>query len=174
MRSRLVAAAAIVCALALAAAASAHDHHGGAKVLRATFAHGKAQLVDGKKHDKISIHLRGLTPGGTYSWHIHKAASTTDPCMPTTPMVVTPYGDWTYGPLVANPHGNASAKATSATFDNRADPGPFYVDVHQADGTVVACGVLKPKHSHADKHFQPRHDTEGKGHGHGPDEGQDD
>jgi hypothetical protein len=174
MRSRLVAAAAMICTLALAAVASAHDHHGGAKVLRATFASGKAQLVDGKKHDKISIHVRGLSPDATYSWHIHKAAGGGDPCTPTAPVVVTPYGDWTYGPLVANHHGNASAKATSATFDSRADPGPFYVDVHQADGTVVACGVLTSKHSHAKEHLQPRRDTEGKGHGHGPDEGQDD
>jgi hypothetical protein len=187
MTPRLMSAiVATVGALVFAGVATAHsDHQGskGAKVYRATFATGKAQLVDGKKRNKISIHVRGLTPGATYTWHIHKAANATDdPCAPPAPVVDgTPYGDWVYGALTANAAGNASAKAKSATFDSRADPGPFYVDVHQADGTMVACGVLvakakKPhaKNSHANKDLQPRHDTEGKGHGHGPSQGQDD
>jgi hypothetical protein len=137
--------------LAFAGVAGAHGHQHGAMVYRASLATtaaphvvGKAQLVDGKKRNKISIHLRGLAPGDVYGWHVHKAANATDdPCAPTTPMVLAPYGDWVYGALTANAHGNASAKATSATFDSRADKGPFFVDVHLADGTVVACGVLK-------------------------------
>lgn len=168
---------ATVGALALAGVATAHDdHHGakGAKVYRATFATGKAQLVDGKKRNKISIHVRGLTLGQTYGWHIHKAANATDdPCAPPAPVVDgTPYGDWIYGALTANEAGSASAKGTSATFDSRADTGPFYVDVHSADGTVIACGVLKGKHKHAGKHIKPHRATEGKGHG--PGRGQDD
>jgi hypothetical protein len=159
---------ATVGALAFAGVATAHgDHHGakGAKVYRATFATGKAQLVDGKKRNKISIHVRGLTPGQTYGWHIHKAANATDdPCAPTTPMVVAPYGDWVYGALTANAKGNASAKATSATFDSRADKGPFFVDVHLADGTVVACGVLKSKwHGHAKPHKSVKGKEDGQG-----------
>ena len=158
-------------ALAFAGVASAHgDHHGakGAKVYRATFATGKAQLVDGKKRNKISIHVRGLTPGATYLWHVHKAASATDdPCNPSEPVIDgTPYGDWVYGALTANAAGNASAKGRSATFDSRADPGPFYVDVHLPDGTIVACGALSAKHKHGKKHREPRRDTEGKGQGH--------
>ena len=184
---------ATVGALAFAGVATAHDDHQGtkgAKVYRAKLVttaeadtaqlpnvKGKAQLVDGKKRNKISIHVRGLTAGQTYGWHIHKAANDTDdPCAPSAPVVVsTPYGDWVYGVLTANEAGNASAKGTSATFDSRADTGPFYVDVHLADGTVIACGVLKGKskkshgkHSHATKHLEPRDSDKGQGHGHGP------
>jgi hypothetical protein len=164
-------------ALAFAGVAGAHgDHHNakGAKVYRAALANGKAHLVDGKKHNKLTIHLRGLTPGQTYTWQLHKADGTGDPCALPQTVILAPYGDWVYGALKANAGGSASAKATSATFDSRADTGPFYVDVKKADGTVVACGVLKAKHSHASKHLEPRRDTEGKGHGHGAGHGQDD
>jgi hypothetical protein len=187
---------ATVGALALAGVATAHDDHAkGAKVYRATLVKtaaadtaqlpdvtGKAQLVDGKKNNKISIHVRGLKPGDTYTWHVHKAANATDdPCAPTTPAVTTLYGDWDYGALKANEAGNASAKATSATFDSRADTGPFFVDVHLADNTtVIACGVLKAKshakHSNSHKSVEERGNANGKDHaqgpkpGHGPDD----
>jgi hypothetical protein len=194
MTPRLISAiVATVGALAFAGVATAHgDHHGakGAKVYRAKLVKtaaadtaqlpnvtGKAQLVDGKKRNKISIHVRGLKPGETYGWHIHKAANATDdPCAPPAPVVNgTPYGDWVYGALTANEAGNASAKGTSATFDSRADKGPFYVDVHLTDGTVIACGVLKAKpkkshrkNSHASKQPEARDSDHGQGHGHGP------
>ena len=172
---------AMVGALAFAGVATAHDdHHGakGAKVYRAKLVKtaaadtaqlpnvtGKAQLVDGKKNNKISIHVRGLKPGETYGWQIHKAANATDdPCAPTSPVIVAaPYGDWAYGALVANEAGNASAKGKSATFN--ADPTKSYsVNVHVstltnglAPGTIIACGDLsaskaggksKPKKPH--------------------------
>jgi hypothetical protein len=168
--------------LAFAGVAGAHGDHHGAKVYRATLVKttaadtaqlpgviGKAQLVDGKKRNKISIHLRGLKPGETYGWHVHKAANATDdPCAPTTPVVDgTPYGDWLYGALTANEDGNASAKATSVTFDSRADQGPFYVDVHLADKTVIACGVLKGKWHGKHGHAKPHHSVKGKDQGQG-------
>jgi hypothetical protein len=192
---------ATVGALAFAGVATAHsDHHDakGAKVYRANLVKtaaadtaqlpnvkGKAQLVDGKKRNKISIHVRGLKPGETYGWQIHKAANATDdPCAPTSPVIVSaPYGDWAYGALVANEAGNASAKGKSATFSSRTDTGPFYVEVHLADNTVIACGVLKAKpkkshgkHSHAGNHPEARDSDGGKGHRHGtkPGHGQDD
>src|ERR671925_189606 len=117
---RKTVAIATVGALAFAGVATAHGDHGAksAKVYRATLVKtaaadtaqlpditGKAQLVDGKKNNKISIHVRGLKPGETYGWQIHKAASATDdPCAPTSPVIVAaPYGDWDYGgALVAN------------------------------------------------------------------------
>jgi hypothetical protein len=169
---------ATACTLAFAGVAGAHGDHHGAKVYRATLATaaaaqfpgviGKAQLVDGKKRNKISIHVRGLKAGETYGWHVHKAANATDdPCAPTTPTVVVAPGDWTYGALTANEDGNASARATSATFDSRADKGPFYVDVHLADGTVIACGVLKGKWHGKHGHAKPHKSVKGKDDGQG-------
>jgi hypothetical protein len=178
-------------ALALAATAAAKGGHHepgghGTKVYRATLVktaaadtdqlpklRGFAQLVDGKQKNKISIHVRGLKPGETYPWHIHKAKNTTDdPCAAGSAAAdPTPYGDWDYSTkkatLKANAAGNASAKALSATFDSRADTGAFYVNVHLGDGTVIACGVL-----HGNKHDQsfkltPRHkshEPEARGH----------
>jgi hypothetical protein len=176
--------------LAFAGVAGAHGDQHGAKVYRATLVKtaaadtaqlpgvtGKAQLVDGKKRNKVSVHLRGLKAGESYGWHVHKAASATDdPCAPTTPTVVAPYGDWAYGALTANAEGNASAKATSATFDSRADKGPFFVDVHLADGTVIACGVLKGKWHGRHGHAKPHDSVKGKEHGqgHNPDHGRED
>lgn len=186
MTRRLIGAgAATVAALALASVATA-DHKHGSTVYRATLAktpaadaaalpavRGKAQLVDGKKRNKISIHLRGLKPGETYPWHIHKAKnSTDDPCAPNSPAAdPTPYGDWTYRPLRANDAGNASAKGKSATFDSITNPGPYYVNVHLADGTVIACGVLKaktkPAHFKLHVEAKPAHPANSQ-HGHGP------
>jgi hypothetical protein len=193
---RKTVAIATVGALAFAGVATAHGDHGtkSAKVYRATLvktaaadtaqlpdATGKAQLVDGKKNNKISIHVRGLKPGETYPWHIHKAKNDTDdPCAPNSPAAdPTPYAGWTYGTLTANEDGNASAKGTSTTFDSRADTGPFYVNVHLADGTVIACGVLKPNKKHA-KHKlangqpTPRENKDSNGQGHEPGHGRDD
>ena len=177
----MVAAVGTALTLAFAGIAGAHGGDGGnadkggrhAKVLRAKLAHGKAQLVDGKKRNKISIHVRGLTPGTTYTWHIHKAASTSgNPCMPGAPVVTEPYGDWVYGVLKANAAGNASARGTSATFDSRSDPGPFFVDVHLSDGTVVACGVLTSRHGHDSKHAAARKpEPRGKENDEGQDKG---
>lgn len=193
MSRRLTGAVAVtVAALALAGVASAD--HKGAKVYRATLAkttaadgaqlpdvHGKAQLVDGKQHNKVSVHVRGLEPGDSYQWHLHKAKnSADDPCAPNSPAAdPTPYGDWNYHadtrPLKANDAGVANARGTSATFDTRNDPGPYYVDVRQADGTVIACGVLrtKAKKAHAKsthnlKTSPPRQSAHGEGHGHAP------
>jgi hypothetical protein len=194
MTPRLTAAiVAMVGALAFAGVAAAHnDNQGakGAKVYRATLVKtaaadtaqlpdvtGKAQLVDGKKNNKISIHVRGLKPGDTYLWHVHKAKNATDdPCALNSPAAdPNPFGDWVYGALTANEAGNASAKGTSVLFDSRTDTGPFYVNVHLADGTVIACGLLKPNHknkshgknSHAHQQIQGR-DAQGEEHAQGP------
>jgi hypothetical protein len=178
MPRRLAGAAiAMIAALALAGVAAAHNGTlKRAHVYRAWLAktpaadtaqlpdvRGNAQLVDGKKRNKISIHVRGLKPGETYLWHIHKAKNATDdPCAANSPAAdPTPYAGWNYRTLKANEAGNASSKGTSLTFDSRADPGPYYVNVHLTDGTVIACGVLKLKAKHAHGHAtpSPRHET---------------
>lgn len=98
---------------------------------------GQAQLVDGKKNNKISIHVRGVLPGATYTWHIHRqVVCVTAPCPPLD------VPGWTYGTLKANGSGEANAKGTSSTFE--AQPGATYlVDVHVSSGEVLAQGVLK-------------------------------
>ena len=123
---------------------------------------GKAQMVDGKKNNKISIHVRKLTPGVTYTWHIHKVAATVaHPCnAPSATDEGVP--GWTYRKLKANSAGNANSKAKSKTF--AADPdSKYYVDVHlpaaDGHGLVFLCGVL-----HTKQHKAPK----GKGHAKAP------
>src|SRR5690349_5333973 len=76
---------------------------------------GKAQLVDGKKRNKISLHMRDLAPGTMYLWHIHEGS-----CAATG----APVPGWTYrtqvganGTLTSNNSGNANTRGKSATFN---------------------------------------------------------
>jgi len=108
---------------------------------------GKAQLVDGKKNNKVSLHMRNLAPNTMYLWHVHVGS-----CAATGAPVV----GWTYrtqvganGTLTSNASGNANTRGRSATFN--ADPAQSYsVNVHVASptnglaaGTIIACGDLK-------------------------------
>ena len=182
-------------ALVLAAPASAHENH--AKVskarLTATAAattagipdvRGRAQLVDGRKRNKVSLHMKGLKAGETYLWHVHQATAEGDPCAAgSTIGNPAPYPGWTYRTLKARPSGNASSKGRSDTFPVAAsDTGfTYYVNVHLQDGTVIACGVLERKRGGLKKGHAKREDAKvktkddtgkPKGHGHGrPDHG---
>jgi cytochrome c5 len=150
--------------VALAAPAAGVAKHGGkgAKVYRATLSandaataagvpdvRGKAQLVDGRKRDKVSLHVRGLTAGETYLWHVHQATGEGDPCTDDAiggpPYPAFPWAD--DAEVVANEDGNVNAKSRSKTFPlEDGDTGEdYYVNVHTADGTVIACGVLERK-----------------------------
>jgi hypothetical protein len=108
---------------------------------------GKAQLVDGKKNNKASLHMRNLAAGTTYLWHVHEGD-----CAAT----LAPVAGWTYrtqvganGTLTSDESGIANTKGKSATFN--ADPAKRYsVNVHVstltnglAPGTIIACGDLK-------------------------------
>ena len=108
---------------------------------------GKAQLVDGKKKNKVSLHMRNLAAGTMYLWHVHEGS-----CAATG----APVAGWTYrtqaganGTLTSNESGNANTKGKSATFN--ADPAKSYsVNVHVATptnglpaGSIIACGDLK-------------------------------
>jgi hypothetical protein len=108
---------------------------------------GKAQLVDGKKNNKVSLHMRNLAPSTLYLWHVHEGS-----CAATG----APVAGWTYrtqlganGTLTSDPSGNGNTKGKSATFN--ADPTKSYsVNVHVATptnglaaGTIIACGDLK-------------------------------
>ena len=155
--------AAVVSCVAIFAVASAATAQGGhsARTYKASLAavnpaattaglgsvSGKAQLVDGKKKNKVSLHMRNLAPGTMYLWHVHEGS-----CAATG----APVAGWTYrtqvganGTLTANASGNANTKGRSATFN--VDPAKSYsVNVHVstatnglAAGTIIACGDLK-------------------------------
>lgn len=141
---------------------------------------GRAQLVDGRKRNKVSLHMKGLKPGETYLWHVHQAKAEGDPCAAgSTVGNPAPYPGWTYRTLKARPSGNASSKGRSSTFPVAEDTGfTYYVNVHLEDGTVIACGVLERK-AKAKAKGEAKVKTEAKddggkakGHGHGrPDHG---
>jgi hypothetical protein len=109
---------------------------------------GRAQLVDGKKNNKVSLHMRGLAANTTYLWHVHVGTCNATPPAPTD-------GRWTYrtqvgsnGTLTTNEAGNANTKGKSANFD--AGTQSYSVNVHVAaptngldTGTIIACGDLK-------------------------------
>src|SRR4051794_34243650 len=159
MNRRFAAAAASIVVLGVAGVASA-DGANSAKTYKASLAAvnppattaglatvvGKAQLVDGKKRNKVSLHMRLLAANTMYLWHVHAGS-----CAATG----APLAGWTYrtqaggsGTLTSNKSGNANTKATSATFN--ADPSKSYsVNVHVAKptnglpaGSIIACGDL--------------------------------
>jgi hypothetical protein len=125
---------------------------------------GTAHLLDGRKHNKVDLHVRNLAPGTTYLWHIHEG---------TCAAPGAPVAGWTYrtqdaggnGTLTTNEAGNANTKGKSATF--HADPAKQYsVNVHVATvtngvpaGTIIACGDLRTSKA-SGKHKAP--------HGKGP------
>jgi Cu/Zn superoxide dismutase len=176
-----VVAVAAIASLSVAGAATANGAHS-AKTYRASLtavnpaattaglAHvtGTAQLVDGKKNNKISLHMRDLAPGTVYLWHIHEGS-----CAATG----APVAGWTYrthvgpnGTLTSNASGNGSSKGKSAMFN--ADPAKSYsVNVHVSTptnglpaGTIIACGDLKPnKASGQAKKPHPPHPPQAKG-----------
>jgi hypothetical protein len=163
MTRRITAVAmASVAALGVAGVATAHSSHS-AKTYKASLAAvnpaaataglatvtGSAQLVDGKRKNKVSLHMRRLAAHTTYLWHVHEGT-----CAATG----APVAGWTYrtqvganGTLTSGPSGNANTRGKSATFN--ADPSKSYsVNVHVATptnglaaGTIIACGYLTAK-----------------------------
>jgi hypothetical protein len=160
MTRRITVAVASIAALGLASVASADAGHSAATYKAsldavdpaATTAGladvvGRARLVDGKRHNKVSLHIRSLAPGTVYLWHVHEG---------TCASPGAPVAGWTYrthdaggnGTLTSNDAGNANTKGTSAAFN--ADPAKKYsVNVHVATatngvpaGTIIACGDL--------------------------------
>jgi hypothetical protein len=132
-------------------------------------ARGRAHLVDGRKRDKVSLHMKGLTPGATYLWHVHQATGEGDPCAAGSAVAnPAPYPGFEYRKLTARKSGNANSKGRSSTFPVAAEDtgGDYYVNVHLQDGTVVACGVLEPKRKAAgDDRKQQGKSGNGKGRG---------
>jgi hypothetical protein len=160
MTRRITAAAvASIAAIGVAGAATADSTHS-AKPYKASLAAvnpaattvglptvaGKAQMVDGKKNNKASVHMRGLAPSTMYLWHVHVGD-----CAATG----APVEGWAYrtqvgpnGTLTSDESGNANTKGKSATFT--AAPGAKYsINVHVSAetngvpaGGIIACGDL--------------------------------
>ena len=128
---------------------------------------GRAQLVDGKKNNKVSLHMRHLAPSTMYLWHVHEGS-----CAATG----APVPGWTYrtqvgpnGTLTSKKSGNANTRGKSATFD--ADPAKSYsVNVHIAAptnglpaGTIIACGDLKSSKAGGKSKAEKHHPAHAKG-----------
>jgi hypothetical protein len=159
----------IVCAGALlfAAPAAAHEQHGKhAKTFKAHLeaaedgsdARGRARLLDGRRRDKVSLHVKGLEPGATYLWEVREGTCEDE--------AATASEGWTYRELTARESGNANSKARSEDFSSR--DGDFSVAVTREDGTEVACGDFERKrHHHHHGHGGGDGHDKSKSHGHG-------
>jgi hypothetical protein len=128
---------------------------------------GKARLVDGKKNNKVSLHVRNLAASTMYLWHVHEG---------TCAAPGAPVAGWTYrtqvganGTLTSRESGNANTKGKSATFN--ADPTKNYsVNVHVATltnglaaGTIIACGDLKASKASGKSKPKKAHPPQAKG-----------
>jgi hypothetical protein len=121
---------------------------------------GKAQLVDNRKRDKLSVHLRHLAPRTTYTFALYSVAKGQPRCEEgasggTQETAFPPKSKQT------NRAGNLNAKQRSKTF--KADAARRYF-VLVSDGTQpVACAKLKGKK--AKKGCKPGAKHPGKPHG---------
>jgi hypothetical protein len=129
---------------------------------------GSSQLVDGKKNNKVSLHMHNLAADTTYLWHVHSGS-----CAATGP----PLPGWTYrthdasgnGTLRSNAAGNANTKGTSKTFNANPDK-KYSVNVHVAAptnglpaGTIIACGDLKANKTSGKSNSRRPHPPQAKG-----------
>jgi hypothetical protein len=113
---------------------------------------GKAHLVDGKRNDKLSVHVRRLAKRTTYTFKLQ-----TGSCGGAE---VT---GWRYRALKTSRKGVGNSWARSRTF-KAAKGTKYFVAVYGPDGQMVVCARLSSKgHSHPHKRHG-KHDQ-----GHGPD-----
>ena len=160
-----------------AASAIGHGSHGPhrAKVLRAklmpvrddvaayTNMRGKAQMTANKHNAKVSLHLKGMVAGATYTWAVVQGTDPATVCSDGTPVT-----GFKYRKLKAGKKGNANSKASSKkgafTFDKTAT---YAVVVFQAGTTdeVLLCGVLKKKPHKQHKASKKKSAAHKHGHG---------
>jgi hypothetical protein len=154
---KLIAAAASAALVALPATAVAKPR---AKVYRGTFQavgsdgaytdgkFGKAQLVDGKRNDKLSVHVRHLGAKTRYVFRLQQSETACEERAPGG----TDVPGWRYrrgGVLRTSRKGNANSWARSHTF--KADPDTeYFVGVYTATATgepgeIVLCAKLSTK-----------------------------
>jgi hypothetical protein len=155
---RLSALSALVALALLPAAAQAKPR---AKVYRGTFElvgadgsytndkFGKAHLVDGRRNDQLSVHVRRLAPKTTYAFRLEAAPAGEPACEQGAPGGSEVAG-WRYrrnGLLRTNRKGNANSWARSKTF-TASRTSAYFVGVYTttlagAPDQLVLCAELK-------------------------------
>lgn len=95
---------------------------------------GKAQLVDGKRRDKVRVRVRGLEAGATYGWSLRKAPAGGDACTGSE------VASFSYATLRTRRHG-AGGRARTKGF--AAGDGAYAVVIEDEQGEAVACLELK-------------------------------
>ena len=136
---------------------------------------GKAQLVDGPKNDKLSVHVRRLASRTRYAFRLEQSARACEADAPAG----TPVPGWTYrrgGIMKTSRKGVANSWARSTTFS--AQPGvAYFVGVYSLTpaGTpdqLVLCAELRGKRhgkggGQANGNGHTKHDDpQGTAHGH--------
>lgn len=153
---RTIAIAALASVALIPAAAEAHG--GKSKVLRGSFTlvgsdgdyvtgkFGKVHLVDGKRNDKLSVHVRRLAKRTTYTFKLQ-----TGSCGGAE---VT---GWKYRKLKTSRKGVGNSWARSKTF-KIVKGTKYFVSVYGPDNQLVVCARLSSKgKSHPQKaHDKPR------------------
>ncbi|MDA0181994.1 hypothetical protein OJ997_16945 [Solirubrobacter phytolaccae] len=172
--NRLIALLAAGSVLAAPGAALAKPKPSKAKVYKGTFEYagadgdyvtgkfGKVQLVDGKREDKLSVHVRRLASRTTYVYRLQSAPSA---CAADAP-AGTDVPGWKYRTLRTSRSGvgNATARSKSFSVDKtqRYFVGVFRAGANGAPGELVLCAELntpkakKPK-PHKPKPGKPHH-----------------
>jgi len=174
MRTTIIAGA-LAALVLMPASASAHSR---AKPLKGTFQlvsddavysdgnYGKAQLVDGKRNDQLSVHLRHAGSRQKYVFRLESAAKACEASAPGG----TPVAGWKYrngGVLKTSRGGTANSSARSHTFKAKSDV-VYFVAVYTrtaagAPDQLVFCAELRGNKKHKTSKPKPGkpkpHDT---------------
>lgn len=116
---------------------------------------GKVQLVDGKRNDKLSVHVRRLASRTTYVYRLQSAPSA---CAADAPGGEDVSG-WKYRTLRTSRSGVANATARAKRFSvdktQRYFVGVFRAEANGQPGELVLCAQLNTPYRKAKKPAKP-------------------